>query len=66
MDLQQEVLKLNQSDFLRHYLFVKEHFEKMKQSNPAKTSVLLHYVKNPDKVKQRVYKKRKETKNTCS
>ena len=60
MELQEEVLRLNQSDFLRHYLFVKEQYEKMKQENPGKTSVLMHYVKNPDKVKNRIYEKRKK------
>lgn len=60
MNLQEEVLKLNQSDFLRHYIFVKEKYDAIRKENPGKTSVLMHYVKNPDKVKNRIYEKRRQ------
>jgi hypothetical protein len=63
-DIKNEVLKMNQSDFLRHYLFVNEQFLKMKTENPVKTSVLLNYVRNPEKVKERVYQHRLKKKNS--
>ncbi len=45
---------LNSSDFIRLYFHVQNHFDTMKQNNPITTSDIIYYVKNADKVKNRI------------
>jgi hypothetical protein len=60
--LKSDVDKLNKSDLIRLYLYVNGKFDTLKKEDPVKTSKLLYGVKNPDKVKQSIYRNREKVK----
>lgn len=48
----------NKSDKLRCFKFVEEEIQKLKAENPKNFSYMLSYIKDPEKVKDRIYKRR--------
>jgi hypothetical protein len=51
---------LSLSDKLRLHLFMTNEIDELKKKNPQHISKMLYYVKNPDKVKNRIYERRKQ------
>jgi hypothetical protein len=51
---------LSLSDKLRLYLFINNEIDELKKNNPQHISKMLYYVKNPDKVKNKIYEKRRQ------
>ncbi len=60
--IKNEFSKFNISDKIRCYRYVEEEINKIKQENPKNYSSMLCYVKNPEKVKKRIYKRRDKLK----
>ena len=48
----------SKSDKLRCFKFVEEEIKKIKEENPRNFSSMLSYIKDPEKVKDRMYKRR--------
>lgn len=63
-DLKNTINNLSKSDFLRIYLHVNDKYKLLRETDPKNTSKMLYYVKNPNKVKEHIYKKRELKKNT--
>lgn len=67
MDLEsikQSVKQLTKTDFVRLYLQINKDFDEMKSEHPKNVTQLIYNVKNPEKVKARVYAYRQAKKTS--
>ena len=61
-NIKEEIKELNKTDFVRLYLHITDEFNKMKNQHSRNTNQLIYNVKNPEKVKKRIYALREKNK----
>lgn len=56
--IKEAIKDLSKTDFVRLYLHINQEFDNMKSNNPKNVLQLVYNARNPEKVKQNIYKYR--------